>query len=566
MHCICLKQFVRTVIIKMKSILNSSLRKNLLLSIARYYSDYEHIRFSRSLSRIEQVQRKKLTSLLKIAQKTEYGEKHSLNEAMTWEDFNKNVPLIDYSDIEEMIIRQKSENSPVISGSKCRYYLPTSGITDGIKWIPCTDLFLSELDSATSQILVYFMKRNRDVFSGKHFWSVPWYPPGIREEMRSTASDEEQGYIKNKIKSLFMTVPEKVSFINDYEDYCLANMAYIAAEKNITLISIWNPGVALNLLDQLSLHREELSDILGSGSWGDRSSALSFLPCPRSSGAAKLLRQWKGTLSEQFFQELWPEMKMISSWDTGSSQVWIRELTRLFPNATFQGKGLWATEGVVTIPFEGKYALAVTSHFYEFLDLETNRIIPSWGLKKGQTVSPVISTGSGLFRYNLHDRLEVTGFIDQCPCFSYEGRVAETNIAGEQLSSHLAQKVLNEISEHFTVNALSLLAIPRDYTENTGPYYLILCDLGAEGVTPEKISSFAEERLISHLHYKLARDLNQLGPVKVIMHPKARQLYQNLAAHSGRVIGTMKMEPLVNWENLEGPAYREILDYTKARS
>ncbi len=537
-----------------------SLLKKTFLSLARFYADYEYNRFSRSLNNVEQVQRKKLAELMGVAASTEYGRRHSLNAALPWERFNQSVPVTDYGDIAGLVMKQRALDLPVLSGSPCLYYRPSSGITEHVKWIPCTSLFLAETDAAALQLLVYFMKKNTKIFAGSHFWSLPWYPPHIRNSMKSAlARGDEPSFMKKKIQSLYMTVPFEVSFIREYENYCLANLAYIAAQGDISLISVWNPALVLNLFDHMSLLRLELAEILRRGTWGDRSPSLNFLPCPQSDKGADVLQHWNGELTCDFFRELWPHMAMISAWDSGSSQVWIRELMKLFPGSDFQGKGLWTAEGVVTIPFENEYPLAVTSHFYEFLDLETGTIHPAWGLKKGQQVSPLISTGSGLFRYNLRDRIEVTGFIQQCPCFSYHGRVSGTDMAGERLNVPLAQKVLNEISARFSVTAISLFAIPHDDDDNR-PYYLMLCDRGQNIYSEEQVAAFAEEILMGHLHYKFARELDQLAPLKTLMHPRARQLYQKIATDSQEVIGTMKIEPLVTWKRRELALNREELN------
>ena len=103
-------------------------------------------------------------------------------------------------------------------------------------------------------------------------------------------------------------------------------------------------------------------------------------------------------------------MGLISSWATSTSKFWADELIKLFPNATFIGKGLWATEGVITFPFEGKYPLAVTSHFYEFMDIDSKEIFPAWKLEKDQILKPLLTTGAGLFRYIMNDKIAARYF------------------------------------------------------------------------------------------------------------------------------------------------------------
>lgn len=51
---------------------------------------------------------------------------------------------------------------------------------------------------------------------------------------------------------------------------------------------------------------------------------------------------------------------------------------------------------------------------FEYLEGEQQgKIIPSWELKIGDVVSPIISSGNGLLRYCLDDCLLVTDFFEQ---------------------------------------------------------------------------------------------------------------------------------------------------------
>lgn len=68
----------------------------------------------------------------------------------------------------------------------------------------------------------------------------------------------------------------------------------------------------------------------------------------------------------------------MSSWDTAGSKAWAEKLKEKLPSVQFEGKGLWATEGVVTIPYNDQYPLAYQSHFYEFEYLEGENKVKSF--------------------------------------------------------------------------------------------------------------------------------------------------------------------------------------------
>jgi hypothetical protein len=75
-------------------------------------------------------------------------------------------------------------------------------------------------------------------------------------------------------------------------------------------------------------------------------------------------------------------LALVSAWDTADAAPWAQQLKACFPQAAFEGKGLWATEGVVTIPIDGQYPLAYRSHVYEFEDLAKWRHSGFVGIKR----------------------------------------------------------------------------------------------------------------------------------------------------------------------------------------
>src|SRR5260370_15408804 len=66
----------------------------------------------------------------------------------------------------------------------------------------------------------------------------------------------------------------------------------------------------------------------------------------------------------------WPLLDTISCWTSASAAPFARRLQSLFPGVQIPGKGLLATEGVITIPLsDHSYpALAAESGYYEFID------------------------------------------------------------------------------------------------------------------------------------------------------------------------------------------------------
>ena len=132
------------------------------------------------------------------------------------------------------------------------------------------------------------------------------------------------------------------------------------------------------------------------------------------------------TPGESISQNIWPNLTVISCWADGACQFYVDQLSDYFPDVKIQGKGLIATEAFVSLPFSEKHdpVLAVNSHFFEFIDEDNQQICLAHELSIGKTYSVVISTGSGLYRYQLEDIVEVTGFLNSAPTFRFTGSPA----------------------------------------------------------------------------------------------------------------------------------------------
>ena len=507
--------------------------------------------FDQALVNVESVQKKKLGALLTLGKNTDAALKYGLHPEMSYSEFSDKMPVTTYTDWENLVLEQKKAQNGALTQEHCERYQPTSGSSSKMKWIPYTPSFLKELDQAISPLLVNAFQKNPGIFKGKHYWSLSWIPTHLRTKISPDANDDIKllPWWKRVFMSLTMAVPTEVSFAATSEGSMIASLACLAACKDLSLMSVWSPTFSINMFEQMARHKDELVRILRQGSWGDRQQELFHVPCPCSKSAADVLSRWNGDVSPEFVKQIWPDMALVSSWDTSSSRIWAGELKKLFPHAGFLGKGLWATEGVVTIPYKDKYPLAVNSHFYEFLDPVTNTIYPPWGLKKGQVVKPLLSTGSGFFRYDLNDQVRVYDFIENCPCLEFLGRVEGIDMTGEKLTPDIASEIIKKTADRFGIKALALVATSGHARDNEKPRYNLLCENKKDNELEKQVARFAEDLLGESFHYKLAAEIGQLGQLKAIFHPECRKIYQKRNENRGMILGDMKIEPLVLWND-----------------
>ena len=518
---------------------------------AQNLSSRGYKQFCKALAQPQAVQREKLSSLLKVIAPSVSGKKYNLSSTLFYEEFIRKVPITEYGDWAEQIDKARAGSSQELSIETNERFQPTSGSTSKIKWIPYTQSFLNELDAAISPWMMDMYMHHPGMLKGTHYWSLSWMPTELRRTISGAVNDDLKllPWWKRIFMGLTSSVPEGVSLADTSEDSQFATLCYLLADKSLSFLSVWSPTFALTLFDNIIKHKLELVSVLATGKWGERTPALPGLKCPRSQRVAELLLHWKGGISAELLQQIWPKLALVSAWDTSSSATWANKLQNLLPQSEFQGKGLWATEGVVTIPFQNKYPLAICSHFYEFIDLDTEEVFPAWKLKLDQLVRPVLTTGSGLLRYAMKDKLRVSGFLQDCPCFEFLGRLDGIDLVGEKMSPEIALEIMKSAEQNPRLTAITVFAVPAN-TPDEKPFYLLLCEPNSKITELEmkQVAATAEAELQACFHYQLARDLGQLGTLKVCCSQNARELYYSRCEARGMVVGNIKIEPLVLWD------------------
>tara|TARA_Y100001934_G_scaffold279037_3_gene381772 strand:+ start:1497 stop:3122 length:1626 start_codon:yes stop_codon:yes gene_type:complete len=516
-------------------------------------------RFAVGRERLESVQRQKLALLLRKVAAGETGKCRGIAADWQWETFADQVPITDYDDWRGPVNQARERGGNALIESPVVRYQPTSGSTSAIKWIPYTRQFLSELDSAISPWIVDLYRQFPRLGQGRHYWSMSWVPTSLRDSMREDINDDIQlmSMGKRLLAGATQTVPQDVSLARTSEDSLFASLAYLIGDRSLSMLSIWSPTFGLGLLKSMAIWREELAQVLASGSWGNRMLGCDIQSCPRSSRGAELLRQWDGRLSADFFMALWPSLALVSAWDTAASAPWARQLHALLPQAAFQGKGLWATEGVVTIPYQGQHALAYRSHVYEFQDPSDGAIYAPWELEQGQQVMPLLTTGSGLLRYRLKDLVQVDGFPGGIPALTFLGRAGTTDMVGEKLTAAALDAAMATVA--LPARTLPVCTVAVEDAGAGIPGYVLL--LEGESEESERVAQALDAALQQHFHYQLARNLGQLAPLRCLIHPDMRERYLQHCRQRGMIEGNIKMESLQHWPG-DLPVWLHRLDGT----
>src|SRR5688572_3537067 len=159
-----------------------------------------------------------------------------------------------------------------------------------------------------------------------------------------------------------MAVPNAVKNISDVDSFRYVTLLYLLRQRNLRLISVWNPTYLSLLVEALPGWWDGLLHDIERGV--NRSDVkLRFAPKPELATALK-------ALDPADTESLWPRLRLISCWMDGLSQAYARKISEMFPQAALQAKGLLATEAFVSVPIAGleDSVLSIRSHFFEFID------------------------------------------------------------------------------------------------------------------------------------------------------------------------------------------------------
>jgi hypothetical protein len=214
---------------------------------------------------------------------------------------------------------------------------------------------------------------------------------------------------------------------------------------------------------------------------------------------------------------------------------------RAYPGVEIQPKGLLATEAFVTLPFDGKTPLAIRSHFFEFLPegggIECPRLAHE--LEPGGAYSVVATTGGGLYRYRLEDRVEVTGLAGRTPSLRFLGREGHvSDLCGEKLhESFVAGALARAFRRLGVVPRFAMLAPDEDVPGP--PRYVLVLEPG--GPTPPSLATAVDEELAANPHYRACVALGQLAPVAIfLVEGAAFPRYLQYCRARGQRLGDVK--------------------------
>jgi hypothetical protein len=510
-------------------------------------------RLRQALLRPEEAQARVLQGLLAKHAGTYFGRAHGLRPGMSIAEFQQAVPPRGFDDFRPWIDQMKEGKPEVLCQDPVLAFEKTSGSTTAAKYIPFTGGLRAEFQEAVRAWMGDLFARFPAAAKGPAWWLVS----PLRHPREVTAGgipvglpgdDEYLGRCERRIASWLWAVPPAVGTVPDLDTSLDWTVRFLLQEPELRLISVWNPSLLLltwkRFIDRQDRFLAQLSDGTGPDGPPGLKAALRRMP-----ERARELRRHSG-LSPS---DVWPNLAVISAWADGEAARDAEQTRQLFGGAVLQPKGLLATEGVLTIPWENDSAAgapALNSHFLEFMESPDGPVRLVHELEEGREYEVLLTTGGGLWRYRLGDKIRTEGRAGNTPRLRWMGRCDDVcDLRGEKLHPRFVAEALAGLCHGFR-----MLAPCR---ETEPPHYILF-------VEQPCAAGFIDTALQSNPHYAHARKLGQLGPIRVFRTrgSSPEESYLRRCVELGQRAGTIKPTALHRADGWERWFDGEFTDMT----
>ncbi len=518
-------------------------------------------------SSLARVQNRVLLELLQNAIQTDFGRQHDFATIGNADEFCARVKVHDYDDLKPYIDLIAAGKERVLTGDQVRMFEETSGTSGPNRLIPYTAGLQRAFNRALHPWLFDLFSHFGSLWGGPAYWVVS---PRTSEK-RMTAGGVPIGFAADSdyfgawakpLIGLVTVVPEEASSLSNPAVWKYVTLLCLLRHSQMRLISLWNPTLFTALFSQCGEWLASLADDLENGTCRPAFLSASELndpalllyvgkPLPgRGKALIEAFRLFENGDRVGFTRQLWPKLALISSWSEAEAGAGAEYLRSFFPDAAFQTKGLLATEGPVTIPMVGAPApvLAARSAFFEFEEGETGvgAIRLAHELVSGQRYRVLMTTAGGLYRYRLHDIIEMRGWWRNLPCLAFVGKEAfVSDLVGEKLSSAQVKEVVARLAADFAGSWLA----PEKPELPALPYYCLFL-AGAAGACKitdadcRQLAGSIDAAFCENIHYRWAREAGQLAPLKVVALAAAgvaaNEIRLQRQAGLGRTLSTAK--------------------------
>ena len=305
-------------------------------------------RYAAALNDPESAQRQVFGSLVASLEGTAFAAAHGLKRTCCVSEFRERVPVMDPAGLEPWVQRILRGEGKVLTRDPVERLVPTSGSTGPAKLIPMTAASRREYALAVSLWMGDTLRTHPGIRKGRAYIATsPARTVAIENAAVPVGFAEDGAYVGRMERHLLhplLAVPTGVAALRG-EEWRQRVTHLLREAHDLRFLSIWHPSYLGALFDP---------------------------------------PEWESLRAQ------WPNLQVISTWADGACAAPATHLLRHFPGVTLQRKGLWLTEGVVSLPWRGDTPLALLNGFLEF-EGRSGEVRLAHELTRGGLYRPVLS-------------------------------------------------------------------------------------------------------------------------------------------------------------------------------
>ena len=502
--------------------------------------------FRRAILRPGESQRFILNQLIAQGATTAFGRSHNLTKVGSVKEFQSHVPIGSYESHEPWIHRAARGERDCLFPGPVERLVPTSGSTGACKFIPYNKVLQNQFNRAIGPWVVDLFGRYPRLKDGPAYWSVSpaMASPSLEGATVPTGFEDDSAYVGGTLGRWIaraLAVPSNVRLARPMAWFNYLTLLHLLRAGNLRLISIWHPSFLSRLLEPLDEWWPALLNDIECGTLeppfeiDQETQGHIFDPMHANRRRAKEL-QAIGPDPKR----LWPQLEVISLWADAHARKPSEALAATFEGVEQQAKGIIATEAFVSLPFAGKTPLAICSHFFEFL-ADDGKVSVGDEVEDGGEYEVVVTTGGGLYRYRMGDRVRINGRVGRTPSLELLGRSDRvSDRCGEKLNETFVADCLAEGSLKSCGVRFAMMAPDRN--DHKVGYTLFV---ESEKVVAPSVIEQVESALQANPHYRYCVELGQLRPLRGFqIRCRGHHVFLERAAADGQVLGTIKASAL----------------------
>lgn len=481
------------------------------------------------------VQAATLERILALNAESQWARSRFLSPRLSPAAFQQAVPLGDYESFRSEVDRLRQGETSALLGPQNRLlmFALSSGTTAASKFIPITSQFLD------------------DYRRGWSIWGITAFdahPTMHGLDIFQLGSDFDQfrtpagtpcgnisglvGAMQSPIVRSMYVIPPVVCKIKDARAKYYAALRVGVMNPYVGMVMTANPSTLIQLARMGEQHRETLLRDIHDGTL---SSEFDY-PAPIRQTLERRLRanprrareldQRAADAPGIYPRHCWPRLALVAVWTGGSAGAYLETMRPYYGNVPVRDHGLSASEGRMTIPIADESPaglLDIDSHYFEFVpeaERESTQpiVLMADELEVGQNYFIVLTTPSGLWRYDISDVVRCVGHRGTTPLLEFLHKGAHiASLTGEKLSESQVVMAMRSISQrlHLSLGLFTLAPVWGD-----PPRYRLHLERELAGARAAIVVDALDRQLAEvNLEYQEKRATGRLAAPEVALLP-----------------------------------------------